>query len=190
MGQRYGGSIDYDPSRKTGLLPKSGKMSVQGVTTYVTGGSKNVRRTNGNVAGFAVPSEKKEREEAQDRKRKREAEEKVLMGVLRKDGGKTLGAKYLKSVGSVKDEPGEEEEVVKRPKVFDAASLRAIGYDPTRNDKSINHGEEDADAKKKRVSDMLSLFRSRSDNESARHCQRYRFRFIEYCTETRSSSST
>lgn len=161
-GNRFGASSDYDPSRKTGLLPKNNRISVQGVTTYVTGGGykMGMRNRPNATAGYAVPSEAKEKEEARDRKRKREVEEKVLMNVLKKDGGKTLGAIYLKSTGNVKEEAMEEKEEVKKnaPRPFNAASLRAIGFDPTRNDTSISHGDEDAAAKKKRVSASYSIF--------------------------------
>lgn len=113
-----------------------------------------------------MPSERREKEDLQERKKRRESEERTLLKVLQRDDGKSVGAKYLNRAGAKpsskavgKDKSTEEDEVEGEPsedsarpkkRVFDATALRAIGFDPTKSE-SLTHLGEDAETKRRRV---------------------------------------
>lgn len=162
----------YDPVNKTGLLPRDGKRQVDGVSTYVVKGNGNSQRGMtgrgrgsgpGPGTGFPMPSDPRDKEDATERKKRREAEERTLFKVLKRDDGKSLGAKYLTHSAKPKSEsPAPDLAASQEPesqdagksgskkRVFDAAALRAIGYDPTRNE-SMVHLDEDSATKRRRV---------------------------------------
>lgn len=177
---RGGRPAPYDPVNKTGLLPRDGRRQVDGVSTYVVkgsgAGSSGQRRGGAPLKpGFAMLSERREKEDIQERKKRREDEEKTLLKVLSRDANKSVGAKYLNRASTSNGRPlpnsapsatGEGATVAAtqdapqaRKRVFDAAALRAIGFDPTRSE-SLTHLGEDAATKRRRVCRCVHTKRS------------------------------
>lgn len=148
MGRRGGfgnGNLDkYDPSRKTGLLPRDGARAAPrgadnggGGATYIVGsGIARIGKSDGALAPFGDPDlvNKLGRNTAMKRKRKmEEAEaEAALTRMFEKNGdGTSTGAKYLQALGkarSTEKEPGWEE---KSKRVYSAQAIKNIGFDPT-----------------------------------------------------------
>ena len=174
----------FDAASKTGLLPNSNKRQIDGVVTWVLPGNAPKRpapgfpsrssTSSGYMQGYAVPSEDKERLDMKERKRKREKEEVILRAVLKRDDGKSVGAKYLRKAGiatgkaladttadsnkantgaaadGLESENSDAEDSKCKTRAFSAAAVRAIGYDPTRREVSMHEGESE-EAKKRRV---------------------------------------
>lgn len=148
MGRRGGfgsGNVDkYDPSRKTGLLPRDGARAAPrgpdnggGGATYIVGsGVARIGRTEGAIAPIGDPdlANKLGRNTAMKRKRRmEEAEaEAALTRMFEKNGdGTSAGAKYLQALGKAppsEKEPGWEE---KSKRVYSAHAIKKIGFDPT-----------------------------------------------------------
>lgn len=148
MGRRGGfgttSADKYDPSRKTGLLPRDGARAAPrgpdnggGGATYIVGsGVARIGRTEGAIAPIGDPdlANKLGRNTAIKRKRKmEEAEaEAALTRMFEKNGdGTSAGAKYLQALGkapTAEKEPGWEE---KSKRVYSAQAIKRIGFDPT-----------------------------------------------------------
>lgn len=174
-----GRNSGFDPINKTGLLPRDGStQSIDGAKTWVVGSSTTVAPThrlggrnlpaynnggNGKMRtsmtgpAFGSSSGAKSREQltAKQKERAKAKEEAIMRRMLKRDGGKTLGAKYLvqngkappeasrSSLSSVKFRNGDgyesaspshdesaDDESKKRKRVFDVAAIRKIGFDP------------------------------------------------------------
>ncbi|EJT49372.1 hypothetical protein A1Q1_01574 [Trichosporon asahii var. asahii CBS 2479] len=148
MGRRGGfgnANLDkYDPSRKTGLLPRDGARAAPrgaenggGGATYIVGsGVARIGRTDGALAPIGDPdlANKLGRNTAMKRKRKMEVAEAeaALSRMFEKNGdGTSAGAKYLQALGKAptnEKEPGWEE---KTKRVYSAQAIKNIGFDPT-----------------------------------------------------------
>lgn len=167
-----GRGAGYDPINKTGLLPRDGRRQVDGVSTYVLAGNTSSSgskrpRPGQPGGGFAMPSEQRNKEDVAERKRRREAEEKMLSRVLKKDDNRSMGARYLNrnkpptNSTSTDSEEGDsagndaDSKKKSRKRAFDATQLRAIGYDPTNRTDTLVHLGEDAKTKKQRVSSFF-----------------------------------
>lgn len=154
--------VPYDPENRYGLLPPAGAAarSLDGTKTYVVasttqpgiqGTSHALRNRRNNMNGVSrasyVDAPKVRGEvDPKERAKRREREESQMCRILQRDGGNSLGAKYLARNGTVKTVPGRDDsetadqsdhqpsEAVQdgaRKRVFNVAAMRRIGFDPT-----------------------------------------------------------
>ena len=156
-GQRSS-KASYDPIAKTGLLPSNGRPGVDGLKTYVvnTGGNPGApqggrKKLSYKGVGaprpqhFANPPRPRVVKDAnatldpKERARRRALEEKKMQFMLRRDGGKTLGAKYLVRNGKARvgpavtatDDHTDADSDSQKKRVFDVQAVRKIDWDPT-----------------------------------------------------------
>ena len=175
---RFATKTRYDPATKTGLLPRDGQQSVDGLKTYVvssTGNTSSSHQTGGKtrlsyngVRGvprpqsfvqapqFDMTRDSSITLDPKERARKRAKAEATMQNMLFRDGGKTLGAKYLAtngknkmaaSVRSDSENPEANAEQQTRKRVFDVQAIRKIGWDPS----SLGLDTKSKDAKQKKV---------------------------------------
>ena len=190
----------YDPFTRTGLLPRGdgGRQTHDGLRTYVVGmGSRG--GPAGRVAGVLSGRGGAPRPQSgaqrfvdapagsgdmardgnsalssKERAAKRAREEADMRDMLRRDGGKSLGAKYLVKNGkapvasprtaapartsSSQTASGEDDRVAatdivepKRKRVFDVQAVRKIGWDPSLLGESAGSSSRAAKSQQKKV---------------------------------------
>lgn len=144
-----GGGSNYDPRKKTGLLPSSGPGVAPrthenggGGATYIIGGGGvvNTGRTDGGLRGLGDEhlGEKLGRRRAEKRKKRDEEKEteEALKRLMARDGAaQSTGGKYLAQigveVGGKGKKPKAGDEVDDRKRAFSAQAIKRIGFDPT-----------------------------------------------------------
>ena len=150
-GGRRSKPAEPDHDRKVGLLPPDNRRQLDGVTSYVFRSTSTDRRQRVIPAHQVnVPIKTTIRQRAR--------EDRHLIKRLKIDKGYTLGAKYLAKSNRLplEDDEDEDEEPVTKVgsnhRIFSAATIRAIGYDPTRTEFGLLHDAEDEVTKERRVS--------------------------------------
>jgi hypothetical protein len=153
---------------KTGLLAHDNKRVVEGTATWIIAGPRQAARAAGPAgnrlppgASYANPAmatflggasqsdtaASSSKGKGKTEKKRRE-EDASLVRRLKRDGGKTVGGKYLlaakpdaRTAEAADDVEGDEDEEAERPakgktNAFTSAQLRKLGFDPTRKDEA------------------------------------------------------
>jgi len=128
----------YNPRMKRGLLPRDQSRATptahsDGNATYVVGSGIARLGPDDALPSFGDSHLSERLGRAQDIKRKRKAEqaeaEAALAKILERADDSSVGAKYLAALG--KRERKEPEGGPERKRVFNAAAIKLIGFDPT-----------------------------------------------------------
>lgn len=171
LGKRGGKAVGPDFDRKTGLLAHDNKRLVEGNATWIISGPKQPARANGNgppsafsrsalfnssaetaAAGGSGKKGKTEKQRMQE-------DHNLVRKLQKRDGGKTVGGKYLIASTSKEAMPpaeGESEEegdksIKAGKKAFASSHLRKLGFDPTRKEDAVRTADESVDEQRQKV---------------------------------------